>query len=167
MKASKVVTAQFRKPAWCPKMDVEQSKDGLQWVLTFDMNPRVVDGPAVTVKKEGWHYGRYQNSEKAEKLGLQDMYRTTSAATVWNGPLLLAKCRRTGATTDSLLDLSTVNGKGYSVKLTPCACEGVWAAWDVELTKPGAPTIKTRACDYQSAADDPFGKSAVVFSVWF
>lgn len=167
VKTSKVVTTQFRKPAWCPKMDVAQSKDGLQWVLTFAMNPRVVDGPTVTVKKEGWHYGRYQNSEMPEKLGLQDMYRTTSAATVWNGPLLLAKCRRTGATMDNLLDLSTVNGKGYSVKLTACACEGVWAAWDVELTKPGAPTIKTRACDYQSAADDPFGKNAVVFSVWF
>ena len=28
---------------------------------------------------------------------------------------------------DSLLDLFTVNGKGYSVKLTPCACGGVRA----------------------------------------
>ncbi len=165
VKASKDVALKFRKPAWCPKLDV--ARNGCEWTLTFDMNARVVDGPAVTVKKEGWHYSRYQNNDRPERQGLQDMYRTTPAATIWHGPLLLAKSLRTGATRDELLDMSTVNGKGYSVKLTPCAGEGVWGAWDVELTKPGAPTVKTRACDYQSAADDPFGPSAVAFSVWF
>ncbi len=165
VKASKDVALKFRQPAWCPKLDIAQN--GREWTLTFDMNPRVVDGPAGAVKKEGWHYSRYQNNDRPERKGLQDMYRTTAAATVWHGPLLLAKSVRTGATRDELLDMSTVNGKGYSVKLTPCAREGVWGAWDVELTKPGAPTIKTRACDYQSAADDPYGASAVAFSVWF
>lgn len=83
------------------------------------------------------------------------------------GPLLLAKSRRTGATHAELMDLSTVRGQGYAVKATPAACEGVWGAWDVELTKPGAPTIRTRACDYQSAGDDPYADGSVRFSIWF
>ena len=83
------------------------------------------------------------------------------------GPLLLAKSRRTGATQTELMDLATVRGQGYAVKVTPVTCEDVWGAWDVELTKPGAPTIRTRACDYQSAGDDPYADGSVRFSIWF
>ena len=162
--AAKVV---FRTPAWCPKLDVAQSEKGV-WRLTFDMNPRLLDGPDTTVaKKEGWHYARYLCREQPARSPLRDSYRATPAATVMVGPLLLAKSRRTGATHAELMDLATVRGQGYAVKVTPVACEDVWGAWDVELTKPGAPTIRTRACDYQSAGDDPYADGSVRFSFWF
>ncbi len=162
--AAKVV---FRTPAWCPKLDVAQSEKGV-WRLTFDMNPRLLDGPDTTVaKKEGWHYARYLCREQPARSPLRDSYRATPAATVMVGPLLLAKSRRTGATHAELMDLATVRGQGYAVKVTPVACEDVWGAWDVELTKPGAPTIRTRACDYQSAGDDPYADGSVRFSIWF
>ena len=162
--AAKVV---FRTPAWCPKLDVAQPEKGV-WRLTFDMNPRLLDGPDTAVaKKEGWHYARYLCREQPARSPLRDSYRATPAATVMVGPLLLAKSRRTGATQTELMDLATVRGQGYAVKVTPVACEDVWGAWDVELTKPGAPTIRTRACDYQSAGDDPYADGSVRFSIWF
>ena len=162
--APKVV---FRTPAWCPKLDVAQPEKGV-WRLTFDMNPRLLDGPDTAVaKKEGWHYARYLCREQPLRSPLRDSYRATPAATVMVGPLLLAKSRRTGATETELMDLATVRGQGYAVKVTPVACEDVWGAWDVELTKPGAPTIRTRACDYQSAGDDPYADGSVRFSIWF
>ena len=162
--AAKVV---FRTPAWCPKLDVVQPEKGV-WRLTFDMNPRLLDGPDTAVaKKEGWHYARYLCREQPLRSPLRDSYRATPAATVMVGPLLLAKSRRTGATQTELMDLATVRGQGYAVKVTPVACEDVWGAWDVELTKPGAPTIRTRACDYQSAGDDPYADGSVRFSIWF
>ena len=162
--AAKVV---FRTPAWCPKLDVAQPEKGV-WRLTFDMNPRLLDGPDTAVaKKEGWHYARYLCREQPLRSPLRDSYRATPAATVMVGPLLLAKSRRTGATQTELMDLATVRGQGYAVKVTPIACEDVWGAWDVELTKPGAPTIRTRACDYQSAGDDPYADGSVRFSIWF
>ena len=162
--AAKVV---FRTPAWCPKLDVAQPEKGV-WRLTFDMNPRLLDGPDTAVaKKEGWHYARYLCREQPLRSPLRDSYRATPAATVMVGPLLLAKSRRTGAMQTELMDLATVRGQGYAVKVTPVACEDVWGAWDVELTKPGAPTIRTRACDYQSAGDDPYADGSVRFSIWF
>ena len=162
--AAKVV---FRTPAWCPKLDVARPEKGV-WRLTFDMNPRLLDGPDTAVaKKEGWHYARYLCREQPARSPLRDSYRATPAATVMVGPLLLAKSRRTGATQTELMDLATVRGQGYAVKVTPVACEDVWGAWDVELTKPGAPTIRTRACDYQSAGDDPYADGSVRFSIWF
>ena len=162
--AAKVV---FRTPAWCPKLDVAQPEKGV-WRLTFDMNPRLLDGPDTAVaKKEGWHYARYLCREQPLRSPLRDSYRATPAATVMVGPLLLAKSRRTGATQTELMNLATVRGQGYAVKVTPVACEDVWGAWDVELTKPGAPTIRTRACDYQSAGDDPYADGSVRFSIWF
>ena len=162
--AAKVV---FRTPAWCPKLDVAQPEKGV-WRLTFDMNPRLLDGPDTAVaKKEGWHYARYLCREQPLRSPLRDSYRATPAATVMVGPLLLAKSRRTGATETELMDLATVRGQGYAVKVTPVACEDVWGAWDVELTKPGAPTIRTRVCDYQSAGDDPYADGSVRFSIWF
>ena len=157
----------FRTPAWCPKLDVAQPEKGV-WRLTFDMNPRLLDGPDTAVaKKEGWHYARYLCREQPLRSPLRDSYRATPAATVMVGPLLLAKSRRTGATETELMDLATVRGQGYAVKVTPVACEDVWGAWDVELTKPGAPMIRTRACDYQSAGDDPYADGSVRFSIWF
>ncbi len=162
--AAKVV---FRTPAWCPKLDVAQLEKGV-YRLTFDMNPRLLDGPdTIVAKKEGWHYARYLCREQPARSPLRDSYRATPAATVMVGPLLLAKSRRTGATHAELMDLATVRGQGYAVKVTPVACEDVWGAWDVELTKPGAPTIRTRACDYQSAGDDPYADGSVRFSIWF
>ena len=62
----------------------------------------------------------------------------------------------------------TVNGKGYSVRATPCAGDGMtWGLWDIELSKPGDRTVRVKACDFASGTDVPCGKGGDLFSIWF
>ena len=156
----------FRTPAWCPKLDHRVA--GTVHTLVFDMNPRLVDMPACApAKKEGWHFGRYRNGNADWKDPVTTTFRETPAATLHYGPLLLAKSRRAGATREALADMSTLRGQGYAAHLTPCAADETWGAWDVEFVKPGAPTVKTRVCDYQSAGDDYYTRGALRYSIWF
>jgi hypothetical protein len=80
---------------------------------------------------------------------------------------VLAKAQRAGATRAQIRDDSTVNNKGYSVTLAPLPATDTWGLWDVTLSKPGAETVNARACDFQSAGDDPHGEGADAFSIWF
>jgi len=84
------------------------------------------------------------------------------------GPLVLAKSRLVGCTKAEINEAFTVNGKGYRAKLTPRAPAGpVWGSWDLELTKPGAPTVKATVCDFASGTDVPCGEGGNLFSIWF
>ena len=38
---------------------------------------------------------------------------------------------------------------------------------DVRLVKEGAPEIKAKVCDFQSAADSRLGENFTWFSIWF
>ena len=163
----------FRRPAWCRDLTVSEARaDGKAvYTLTFDMNPRVVSRRTVPspdtpdgffLRKWGvWRY-TFANGEDL-KAHLPD----APYATVQYGPLVLAKAARLGATRAELWRADTVNGQGYSVKLTPLAAEGVYAPFAVELSKPGAPTVRAKACAYESAGDDPTGNRYFAFSIRF
>ena len=62
---------------------------------------------------------------------VHQQYRQTPALALWNGPLLLAKSRRLGMTTEQLEDAAMVIGKGCRPILTRRASDRVMAAWDV------------------------------------
>ena len=161
-------TIVFRKPAWCPKMDVDR-KDGAacRYVLDFDMNPRLVERKLAPAEAKGWHLSRYLNGPIGANDPVRTTFRTEPSATVMYGPLLLAKSRLLGESETTLADPLTVNGKGYSLKLTPLKTDCTWGAWTVELSKPGEETLRYRACDYQSAGDAIYGPNANVFSTRF
>ena len=165
----------FRKPGWCEKMEVTHVGD--VYTVTFDMPPRLVerDGVAGDMKDpaEKWMYNRHADNH-ANDTGRDvcEHYRTTPAATLWRGPLLLAKAKRVGDTESEIFNPVSVNRRGYTVKLTSAPSEdrgtyGVWGAWEVEFSKAGSETIRVRACDFQSAGDDPRGQRANAFSIWF
>ncbi|MBR4653653.1 MAG: glycoside hydrolase family 127 protein [Kiritimatiellae bacterium] len=164
----------FRKPAWCPRLDV--SEKGGVYMLSFDMNPRLVaaaqvpnpQDPAEKDALEQWAERRHiVIGNKSPRLVVSRMYRKTPAVALWNGPLLLAKSRLLGMATDQLEDASTVIGKGYRPVLTRVPSDRVMGAWDVRLVKDGAPDITAKACDYQSAGDLRFGEGLAWFSIWF
>jgi hypothetical protein len=171
VRVSQPVKLAFRKPAWCPKMDVSQ--DGNAYTLAFDMNPRLVnrtipDDPENAPSDKSWVFKRYRDHWSTQvNRDVQKSYRTKPAALVMWGPLVLAKAQRVGATRAQIRDDSTVNNQGYSVTLAPLPATDTWGLWDVTLSKPGAETVKARACDFQSAGDDPFGEGADAFSIWF
>ena len=170
--ASKKVV--FRKPAWCPRMDVTE-KDGV-YSLAFDMNPRLVasaqvpnqqDEPGLTVTDQ-WAENRHAVAwQKDVGRDVRRQYRETPALALWNGPLLLAKSRLLGMNAEQLEDASTVIGQGYRPVLARIPSERVMAAWDVRLVKEGAPEIKAKVCDFQSAADSRLGENFTWFSIWF
>ena len=96
-----------------------------------------------------------------------DSYRSERAATVQIGPIVLAKAKRLGMSESDIFPKSTVNGKGYSVSAKPIPAEGVLGAWELQLKKDGEKTIRTKACDFQSAADEDLKCGAAALSVWF
>lgn len=161
----------FRKPTWCPRMDV--AENGGVYTVNFDMNPRLVasaqtENPqdASTLKAtDAWAENRHSFGIVGGDV--RKLYRKSPALALWNGPLLLAKSRRLGMTTDELEDSSTVIGQGYRPVLARVPSDRVMAAWDVRLVKEGAPDIKAKVCDFQSAADARLGNDFTWFSIWF
>ena len=178
--SAKLPKVEFRQPLWCPKLAVSSPEPGC-WRLEFDMNPRIVErktdadetpdyenhGGKAPPTAGGWARRRYVNGLFQTGRDLLKHYLRTPAAEVMYGPLVLAKAKRVGDTEAEIFNAATVNGKGYSVKVTPIAAKGTWCAWDVELAKPGEETIRVKACDFQSAGDEPLGMGAEAFSIWF
>lgn len=175
---------EFRRPAWCRKLDIARPNDGT-WVLTFDMNPRIVERevevdttPEYNKTKENpppsvgkWMRQRFANGACYFQYSsdLMEHYRRTPAAEVMYGPLVLAKAKGVGDTADEIFasDKETVYGKGYSVSVKPIENDNVWCAFDTELSKDGAETIRVRTCDFMSAGDMPLARESEAFSIWF
>ena len=141
----------------------------------FDMPVRIVerrtglDTVAPPYPAMHWYGMRYAVSAKPtpETQDIWDGYRATYAATLVLGPLVLAKAKRLGLSRDEIFPADTVNGKGYAVTLKPIPAKDTWGTWEVELSKPGEKAIRTRACDFQSAADESLPTGADAFSIWF
>ena len=170
---SKPVEVRFHRPAWCPKMDV--TRDAKGYVLSFDMNPRLVEreravDPRNAKDRSNWIYNRYRDywSDQVNR-DIQAAYRTTPAAQVMWGPLVLVKTRLLAGTSRAIVnDASTVNGGGYVLTVTPGDSDGTtWGVWNVELSKEGRPTVKCRVADYASGTDVPASEGADLFSIWF
>ena len=98
---------------------------------------------------------------------LRGLIPTEPAATVCYGPLVLAKSVRLGASEAELRRSETVNNKGYGVRLTPIRAADVYAPFAVELFKEGAPAVRTKACAYESASDDPVFRGGYIFTTRF
>ena len=156
----------FRKPGWCPNMDVKKAGDA--YVLTFDMVPRIVERPQKCRKDdEAWAHNRYLLQPLYPSDHVVKEYRTTMAATMMYGPLVLARALRAGTPLEKLHAADTVNGQGCALKVTPRESEFCWGAWDAEILKDGRVLDSFPVCDFQSAADSPFaGPTGNVFSIW-
>lgn len=171
MRVSRPVEVVFRKPAWCPRLDV--SREGDTYTLRFVMAPRVVHrnispAPEDEPSKGTWAFDRYaDNAPQGANEDVRRSYRRTPAATVMRGPLLLARAQRAGATRNEIRDESTVNGLDCAVSLAPLPATETWGLWDMTLSAPEREPLRTRVCDFQSAGDDPSAVDSDAFSIWF
>ena len=163
----------FRHPAWCPKMDIAET-NGI-YTLLFDMNPRIVERDnallaADVSDKSAWHYKRFLGElpNQGEGDPLSRHYRTTMAATMKYGPLLLARACRTGMLQSALYDGETVNGQGCTLSLTPVQGNAFcWGVWNAEIKKDGKTVAAFPVCDFQSAGDSHFdGYMGDAFNIW-
>ena len=146
-------------------MDVDAKGDGL-YIVTFDMNPRVVDRdfPDENFKPQDVLIRQFTTYLKEQDI--IPLVRTKQAAQVMYGPLVLAKSRRAGCTGAQVADGFTVNGKGYRVSLKPIPCSGTWGAWKATLTD-GKDSRDVDVCDFGSAADTCTPYTTDEYSIWF
>lgn len=165
---SRPVNVKFRTPAWCPALRIVR-EGACEYGLTFDMNPRLCERSVAPAEgqRAAWFERSFTFGESAETALHKGLYRTTAAATLMYGPLLLAKGREAGSDEGEFASSATVAGEGYSVRLERTSGANAWAVWNVELTKPGAPTVRAKACDYQSAGDRRESVGKACYSIWF
>jgi DUF1680 family protein len=163
--AAKQPKVSFRKPMWCPKMDVAEKGDGV-YEVTFEMNPRVVNRDVPDEKFEPNDVLVSQFTTYLKEKDMIPLVRTTPAAQIMYGPLVLAKSKRAGTPGAEVMTDFTVNRKGYSVTLEPLANTQVWAAWKAVLTKDGEKR-EMAVCDFGSAADTCTPYATDEYSVWF
>ena len=161
----------FRKPDWCPALDVSRDTDGT-YRLTFDMNPRLVErivkpSPATAVEAANTRAFGADRYIFISDTDLRKSLPNEAYATLLWGPLVLARSVRLGARRQDLEEFKSVNGKGCQVFVKPIAVQDVYAPFAVEIVKPGKETIFTKACSYESAGDDPAGRYGYIFSVRF
>ena len=167
----KKVPLRFRKPGWCRNWQVAGEGTG-SVTIRFEMPPEIVtsDLPAIDDFRHDMTDPRLRRYVVPWKIegneDVIDRLRKTPGATLVRGPLLLAKSVRVGDTTGQILDPRTVNGGGWSVRLTPVANADVAGAWTATFTR-GGESFSVGVCDFASAADSWYGYYADAFSVWF
>ena len=177
----------FRKPAWCPLLRINnerdaycEAKDGWievlapagesRWNLVFAREPRIVDSYRRSVKEYDRNsavYKRWAEASDSPATGERDLFpllRTTPAAQVVLGPLMLAKSVRLGLSERDVLGSETVNLGGWSVSVEMIDVENVWGAWRLSFEK-GDREMSLPVCDYSSAA--VWGRKGVEFGVFF
>lgn len=173
-KPKKVV---FRQPSWCRKLDakaVKTTPTTQAYTLSFDMNLRV-ERVAQTpnpqkgeglVDTDGWAFKRYGVAWQDDvNKDIRDAYRKTPALTIWNGPLLLAKSRKLGMKSESLLKADLDEVETYALNLERIDDDVTMGAWILRAQVSGRIEWEYRVCDYQSAADSELAGNW--FSIWF
>lgn len=177
----------LRVPGWCARCSVDgtvqtpvdgrivlTAKGTRRWAIRFEMPVTVVHRPDVgepallpgdECDGKG-HDGRLFLFELAVRHPeMKGLGRTTNAATVMRGPLVLTKARRMGLTEGEIFDAATVNGApGVVARTVPHPDTGVWGAWDLTLEQGGRRRTVT-VCDLPSAAPSDDWQNA--FSIWF
>ena len=165
----------FRKPSWCPNLDVQTSRTSQTSqisVLVFDMNPRVVDWDMPPVldhdltQARGYDRRVAQFTDYYREKDMVKLVRSHPAATVMYGPLILAKSKLVGATREQVFDPFTANLKGYKASVERLKSDRVWGAWTVTLEKDGDRRVYP-AADLGSACDTVTPYTTDEYSIWF
>ena len=129
--------------------------------VKFDMTPRIEDSdrePSTDLtdfRFRRWNAGR----------DMPGLFRTTPAARLFRGPLLLAKSKNVDDSEQDILR-ADMNKGGWKVSLRPYVEDRVMGAWEATFTR-GAETYRTRVCDFPSAGDSLLPIDANAFSIFF
>ena len=115
--------------------------------MAFDMTPRLEDSDRLPSDcKRDYRYGRWRVGRDSDAL-----FRTTPAARLFRGPLLLAKAKVVGDDDADILR-ADLNKGGWKVTLKPFPNDYVMGAWEATFTR-GTEVYRTKVCDFPSAGD--------------
>lgn len=121
--------------------------------IHFDNTPRLIE--------KNYNFAFYPTSPymlqryiSAEKIQLDTMIDKPHA-TVFIGPVLLAKTLELGATIEDIKAQNTVFGKNYSVKAVPLEVEDTLCAYELSFTSKNEKyeNFTVKMCDFASASD--------------
>ena len=131
--------------------------------VRFDMAPRIETSDRALVGEFDEKYVRRRWCQGGADMA--KYYRTTPAARLFLGPLLLAKSKNVGDGEDDIFR-TCLNGGGWSVRLERTPNPHVQAAWHAVFTR-GDETYETDVCDFPSAGDSDLPVGAAHFSIFF
>ena len=173
----------FRIPAWSRSSPdrgtwrtIDLPKGETTVSIDLDMRPRLVDSrrsptdysPPEKSEKDGEMKYEWRQSLFADygaDPALLSVMRTTPAAEILRGPLVLAKAEVVGTGIEDIASTETIHGRKPKLTLTPRKAEGVTAAWDLTIGEgKGAKTVPV--CDFPSAGD-LYKDGGMRFSIWF
>ena len=131
--------------------------------VRFDMTPRIETSERALVGDFDRDYVLRRWCQDGEDL--VGYYRTTPAARLYRGPLLLAKSKHVG---DDEKDIfrTCLNSGGWTVSLEPVPNPHVQGAWHAVFTR-GDEKYETNVCDFPSAGDADLPIGAAYFSIFF
>lgn len=153
------VSGGTREGAWIV-CDFPEGRKSQWFSISFGRQVRVLDSAlpdGAAARADEFEFTK----ENPEMKGLA---RTTPAARLMYGPLLLAKSKLAGNTQAEIFDVNSVNNKGYACALEPLESQAVVKAWKATFKK-GDESFTVNVCDFASAADGDDPENA--FSIWF
>ncbi len=165
----------FRAPSWAEDFKVNGVGATNGWV-TIGYDTKAPNGTwfEVTyrprVKIHDWKVA--EGAEPGVRLfeqvdvtpEMKGMSRTTGAAYLSVGPILLAKSSLVGDTKEEIFDFETILGKGYSCELEAMENGQVYKAFKARFVKEGAAAIEVKVQDFPSCdVNDAKG----MYSIWF
>ena len=173
-------TVRFRLPTWSKRTVFRRLPDGDEVVaacgdwhtvqvpagvtaitVAFDMTPRLEDSDrAPSDIRTDYRFGRWNAGKDMPAL-----FRTTPAARLFRGPLLLAKSKNVGDDEQDILR-ADMNKGGWKVSLRRFQDDRVQGAWEATFTRDGE-TYRTNVCDFPSAGDSLLPLGANAFSIFF
>lgn len=172
-------TIKFRLPTWSRNTVFRRLPDGEEvraegdWYVAqvpvgvtaiqvkFDMTPRLENSDrAPSDVRTDYRYGRWRAGRDSAGL-----FRTTPAARLFRGPLLLAKAKVVGDDDADILR-ADMNKGGWQVTLKPFNEDRVMGAWEATFRR-GTEVYRTNVCDFPSAGDSLLPDGANAFSIFF
>lgn len=187
--SSKAANVALRVPGWCGEMSVNGKRVAAsggraafdiptgrsEFAVRFAMPAKIVHrldlgSPALLSGHEcdgtGNDGALFLMEQPKRYPEMDGMGRTTLAAFVMQGPLVLAKASRLGLSEKEIFALETVNGDtSWKVTAKPLApVDGFWGVWELTLEKGGKRRV-SKVCDLASAT--PSGDWHDAFSIWF
>ncbi len=175
VQSAKRRTLKFRAPGWADDFKVNGVGATNGWV-TVRYDPKAPNGTWFTVtyapRVEIHDWQTAPDADLGARLfeqtdvtpEMKGMSRTTGAAYLSLGPILLAKSSLVGDTKEQVFDFETILGKGYSCALEPIRGDQVYKAFRARFTKAGAATIEVNVQDFPSCdVNDEKG----MYSIWF
>ena len=131
--------------------------------VRFDMSPRIETSNRSLVGDFDREYVLRRWCQDGEDL--VKYYRTTPAARLYRGPLLLAKSKNVGDSEEEIFK-TCLNDGGWDVLLAPIPNPHVQGAWRAVFTR-GDDRFETKVCDFPSAGDSNLPVGSAYFSIFF